>query len=398
MSVFITGIGCVSGIGLDANEHLQAFRNKQDGLGKITLFRSRLQFPVAEVKRANSELKSILGLSHRETFSRTALLAMCAAKQAFDDAHLYAKDVRIGLISASSTGGMDLTENVYPALTKSQNVRLRNVAHHDIGDHTEQVAAYLNISGFRTTISTACSSAANAILLGARMIEQDVLDVVIAGGADALCKFTWNGFNSLLILDQNPCCPYDENRNGLNLGEGAGYVVLQSEKLSRISPKIYGKLIGYANANDAFHQTASSPHGEGAFLAMSRALEKAGITPSDVDYINAHGTGTKNNDLSESVAIKRLFADNIPMFSSTKAFTGHTLGAAGGLETVFSLMSIHHNVIFPNLRFCAPITETNLTPVSDFKENCTLHTVLSNSFGFGGNNTSLIFQKHAIHE
>lgn len=393
MSVAITGVGCVSALGIGVDEHLKAFRNKQNGLGEITLFQSKLQLPVAEVKKTNAELKSKLGISAKSAFSRTALLGILAAKQAYDDAQVYDNNLRIGIISASSVGGMDFSE-VYFAeyLENNEAVSVRNFAHHDVGDHTECIADYLSIDGFRTSISTACSSAANAILLGARMIEQDLLDVVIAGGTDALCKFTLNGFNSLMILDKEPCRPFDESRAGLNLGEGAGYIVLQSRKSLSSNSRIYALLTGYANANDAFHQTASSPEGEGAFLAMNRALLKAGVNSSEVDYINAHGTGTTNNDLSESIAIKRLFGNHIPMFSSTKAFTGHTLGAAGGLEAVFSVLATYHNVVFPNLNFQNPITDTRLIPVKDFLENQSIRTVISNSFGFGGNNVSLIFQ------
>lgn len=395
MSVLVTGVGCLSAVGCGVDEHLHAFRNEQGGLGALTLFPSRVQVPVAEVKFSNSELKAMLRLSDDKLFSRTALLGMVAAAQAYADAGIDAgNQLRVGIISASSVGGMDLSERVYTEfMHNNRRVRMRNFAHHDVGNHTECIADYLKISGFRTSVSTACSSAANAILLGARLIEHGKLDVVIVGGADALCKFTLNGFNALMILDTEPCRPFDESRAGLNLGEGAGYVVLQSEKSLLPGARVYCRLTGYANANDAYHQTASSPDGEGAFLAMSRALRKAAIPPSDVDYINAHGTGTKNNDLSESIAIKRLFGEQVPLFSSTKSFTGHTLGAAGGLEAVFSALSIARQMIFPNLNFCTPMTEVQLTPVTDFLEKQSVNVVVSNSFGFGGNNTSLVFQQ-----
>lgn len=392
MSVAVTGIGCVSGLGCGADEHLQAFRSGRSGLGKVTLFQTKLQVPVAEVKMSNEQLKNQLGLDPGRLFSRTALLGMTASKQAFQDAGLSRNHLRIGLISSSSVGGMDLSEQFFTEYSANpQKGRLRMVAHHDIGDHTECIADYLQLDGFRTSISTACSSSANAIMFGARMIEQGLLDAVIVGGTDALCRFTLNGFNSLMILDNAPCRPFDESRTGLNLGEGAGYLVLQSEKSLTSGTKVYCRLTGYANANDAYHQTASSPEGEGAFLAMQHALEKAGI--ESVDYINAHGTGTKNNDLSESTAIKRLFGERVPSFSSTKSFTGHTLGAAGGLEAVFSVLAINGRAIFPNLNFKTPIMQTGLSPVTEMREDQDITTVLSNSFGFGGNNASLIFQK-----
>lgn len=396
MNVCITGIGCVSGIGLNVEEHIVSFRNGQNGLGAVTLFPTRHAMPVAEVKRTNDALKQYLGILVSVELSRTALLGMTAAFEALADSGLDLSDpadkLRIGLISSTSTGGMDSTESFYPSFHKNPaHGRLRYVVSHDAGDSTERIASFLGITGFRTTVSTACSSAANALMLGARMIRQGMLDVVIAGGTDALCKFTLNGFASLMILDKNPCRPFDESRAGLNLGEGAGYLVLQSEATVAKTP--YCLLSGYANANDAFHQTASSSEGTGAYLAMKGALDKAGLEPEEVDYINAHGTGTPNNDASESQAIRRLFGNRIPPLSSTKTFTGHTLGAAGALEAVFSVLSLKQGILYPNLNFSTPIKETGLIPVTRYQEGISLRSVLSNSFGFGGNNASLLFRK-----
>lgn len=388
----MTGIGCVSGIGMNVEEHIRSFRRGQNGLGAVTLFATHHTEPVSEVKCTNNSLKQQLKLPEAETFSRTALLGMLAAREALSDAGTdLSGSLRVGLISSTSTGGMDLTESFYPAFRENPaHGRLRYVASHDAADSTERIASLLGITGFRTTVSTACSSAANAIMLGARLIRQGMLDVAIAGGTDALCKFTLNGFASLMILDKAPCRPFDATRAGLNLGEGAGYIVLQSEASLNKAP--YGLLSGYANANDAFHQTASSADGTGAWLAMKGALDKVGLQPDEVDYINAHGTGTPNNDASESMAIRRLFGDKTPPFSSTKAFTGHTLGAAGGIEAVFSVLSLHHGFLYPNLNFAAPIPETGLIPVRVWQEGQPIHSVLSNSFGFGGNNASLLFQ------
>jgi 3-oxoacyl-[acyl-carrier-protein] synthase-1 len=197
-----------------------------------------------------------------------------------------------------------------------------------------------------------------------------------------------------MILDEQSCQPFDENRRGLNLGEGAGYIVLVSEKVAAGLKKIpTATLSGYCNANDAYHQTASSPDGTGSFLAMSGALKKAGLQPADIDYINLHGTGTQNNDIAEGTAIKRLFDPHYPKMSSTKSFTGHTLGASGGIEAVFSVLSLQHGIIYPNLRLKTPMKELPFVPVTGFIKNITVKHVLSNSFGFGGNCSSLIFSK-----
>jgi 3-oxoacyl-[acyl-carrier-protein] synthase-1 len=393
--VYVAGIGVISAIGNNAADTVKALENHEAGIGPITslntIHSSRL--PVAEVKLSNEELAKMTGLP--ASVSRTALLSMIAAKEAFEDAGLAKiKGLRMGLVSANTVGGMDKTENFFSCFLTNPDKggRLRDVVHHECGSVTELVADHLGIKNFVTTISTACSSSANSIFFGARLIRHNQLDVVIAGGADALTKFTLNGFNTLQILDEQHCTPFDENRKGLNLGEGAGYVVLVSEKVARQMEKdCYCFLSGYSNANDAHHQTASSPDGQGSFLAMKNALELSGLLPSDIDYINLHGTGTANNDISEGTAIKRLFDPNYPKMSSTKSFTGHTLGASGGIEAVFAALSVKHGFIYPNLRLTTKMEALPFTPEKHFSKDHKVRHVLSNSFGFGGNCSSLIF-------
>ena len=389
----ISGIGIVSALGVGVQRNCEALRAGQSGLGGVSLFKTNHRVPVGEVKLSNDALKKRLGLPENATFSRTALLGMLAAKEAVDDAQI-AKNLRVGLVSATSVGGMDLTECFYRDFMHNPNKgRLRLAAHHDSADSTLQIANYCGIHDFSTTISTACSSAANAIMLGARLLQAGLLDVVVAGGTDALCQFTLNGFKSLMILDENPCRPFDDTRAGLNLGEGAGFIVLQ--RAESTSAKSYGYLLGFANTNDATHQTATSQTGDGAFLSMSKALAMAKLSTADIDYINVHGTGTGNNDASEGAALQRLFGANVPTFSSTKAFTGHTLAAAGGIEAVFALLSLQQGAVWPNLNFATPMHELPLVPQTDFDENRNLRNVMSNSFGFGGNCATLIFGKKA---
>jgi 3-oxoacyl-[acyl-carrier-protein] synthase-1 len=217
-----------------------------------------------------------------------------------------------------------------------------------------------------------------------------MLDRVLAGGTDALSKFTLNGFNTLMILDKQPCRPFDKSRMGLNLGEGAAFLVLESEKTLQGRTPLC-ELSGFANANDAYHQTASSPDGFGPYLSMSLAIESCNLKPGDIDYINAHGTGTDNNDLTEGIAIERIFGKKVPYVSSTKPFTGHTLGAAGAVEAVISVLSITHNTIFPNLNFREKMDELHFEPLKETVTGIRLQHVLSNSFGFGGNDSTLIF-------
>lgn len=385
--VCVSGIGIVSAIGIGVEANFASLLACRDGMGPVTLFDTIHKVPVGEVKASNRQLAEMLGLSARATYSRTTLLGMMAAGEALRDSGADRR-LRIGLVSATSVAGMDLTEDFYREFAKDNSKgRLRMAAQHDCFDSTGKIARHCGITHFSTTISTACSSAANAMMLGDRLIRAGMLDCVVVGGTDALSRFTLNGFKSLMILDEQKCRPFDASRAGLNLGEGAGYIVLQSEATLSRTP--YCRLAGYANANDAFHQTASSENGEGAFLAMQRALDMSGLRPADIDYINVHGTGTPNNDASEGAAIRRIWGGVVPPFSSTKPFTGHALAAAGGIEAVLSVLAIDRGVVYPTLNFSA--TETGLVPATVLLTGQDIKAVLSNSFGFGGNNSSLIF-------
>jgi 3-oxoacyl-(acyl-carrier-protein) synthase len=394
--VFIAGVGAITAIGNNVAECLVSFENEQAGIGEITFMDTihKHQIPVAEVKLSNRELASKTGLS--ADLSRNMLLSLVAAKEALEDAAIpdFA-NLRTGFVSANSVGGMDKSEDFFVDFLKDNSKgKLRNVHDHECGSVTEIVSDQLGITDYMTTISTACSSSANAVFYGARLIKNDILDVVVAGGTDALTKFTLNGFNTLMILDKEFCKPFDENRQGLNLGEGAGYVVLVSEKVAKtLNKPLYCKLSGYNNSNDAYHQTASSPDGTGSYLAMQGALNKAGLKTSDINYINLHGTGTPNNDSAEGTAIKRLFEKDFPPMSSTKSFTGHTLGASGGIEAVFSVLAISNGIIYPNLRFETPMHDLPFMPETKFLKGQKVKHVMSNSFGFGGNCTSLIFSE-----
>ncbi|HEX9512874.1 MAG TPA: beta-ketoacyl-[acyl-carrier-protein] synthase family protein [Puia sp.] len=404
--IFVAGLGAISAIGNDVAECLYALENRQAGIAGITYLETvhRQQLPVAEVKLSNEELALRAGVSPK--ISRTALLSLLAARAALDHAGINNEGIgdagtdgraswRTGFVSANTVGGMDKTEQFFADfLSDPLKGKLRDTIQHECGSITEWVADQLHIRDYMTTISTACSSSANAIFFGARLIRHGLLDVVVAGGTDALTKFTLNGFNTLMILDQQACKPFDENRKGLNLGEGAGYVVLVSARVAdSLRTELVCRLSGYCNANDAYHQTASSPDGTGSYLAMKGALERSGLQPSDIGYINLHGTGTQNNDIAEGTAIRRLFDPLYPPMSSTKSFTGHTLGACGGLEAVFSALSVQQGLIYPNLRFETPMKELPFTPVTTFMKDQPVRHVLSNSFGFGGNCSSLIFSK-----
>ncbi len=387
MEIFITGYGMVSCIGSSVNESLANLRAEKSGI-QLGAFEALPHYRVGVVPFSNDELKAKFNLS--TDGSRTALLGMIAAKQAFAG-HELNDAIRTGLISGTSVGGMDVSEREYNNFLEQMNHNPANYKHHASGTSSEEIARELGVTEFINTISTACSSAANSLMMGARMIKNGLLDRVIVGGTDGLSSFTISGFKSLMIFDDEWCRPFDETRKGLNLGEGAGFIVLESDKSLQLSGKTpVAKLTGWSNASDAFHQTASSPDGYGATISMQEALDIAGLQATDIDYINAHGTATPNNDLSESHAIKTIFKNHIPPFSSTKAYTGHTLAASGGIEAVFAILSLQQGLLYPNLNFSTPIEETGLIPQLKFEEGKTIKNVLSNSFGFGGNNSTVI--------
>ena len=394
--VFIAGLGVISAIGNTVAQNLLSLEQEKTGIAPIQYLDTehRDEFPVGEVKLSNNELAEMSRF--KPGISRTAMLSSIAAKEALADTGIInLAGLRTGFISANTVGGMDKTEDFFrDFLDDNTKGRLRNVINHECGAITNLVADQLGIRHYVSTISTACSSSANAIIYGARLIKNNILDVVIAGGTDALTRFTLNGFNTLMILDKQPCQPFDANRRGLNLGEGAGYVVLVSARIASLLKKeMYCTFGSYHNANDAYHQTASSPEGTGSLLAMEGALKKSGLQPADIGYINLHGTGTQNNDSSEGTAISKLFAGHSPKMSSTKAFTGHTLGASGGIEAVFSALAVRRGLIYPNLRFETQMDGFPFTPETHFSTQPDVKHVLSNSFGFGGNCSSLIFSK-----
>lgn len=390
---YIANTGIITAIGNDTDACLQSLMNGRSGISKAEFLQTHWQdiLPVGEVKMSNEDLATLTGMN--KELPRTALLSAIAVKEAWQGFQEDAKKFRVGFFSANTVGGMDISEKHYQHFKESK-ADVAPFKYHECGAITEVVRKHFGITGFATTISTACSSSANSIMMAAQMIENGMIDVAIAGGADCLSQFTLNGFNTLMILDKQPCQPFDNDRRGLNLGEGAGYVLLMNEKALKhynVHPVCF--VSGYANANDAYHQTASSPEGTGNKLAMTEALKKSGLQASQIDYINLHGTGTANNDSSEGKAIETVFEGNIPKASSTKAFTGHTLGGCGGMEAVFSTLAIRDGIVFPNLRWQDQMEDISWKPVTELQTEQNIQHVLSNSFGFGGNCSTLIFSK-----
>jgi 3-oxoacyl-[acyl-carrier-protein] synthase-1 len=393
--IVVTGVGIITSIGNNLEENIQSLLQGKTGIGKPEILKTEHgSIPVCEIKLEDKQLLEWAGVAPGKGFTRTATLGLIAVREAIRTAGLSTAEIAASaFISGTTTGGVRELEKYFFEL-QGQDVQgpwqeFRDTA--NPGEHAERIADWLAIKNYIGTVSTACSSSANAVMLGAQMIAQGSVDRAICGGTEALSRFTIGGFNSLFILDKGHCKPFDEERKGLNLGEGAAYLILESEQsMKQSGRRPIAELKGYGNANDSFHLTASSPDGMGAWRAMHAALQSAGVEAARIGYINAHGTATENNDLSEGLAIQKLFGDHIPMFSSTKPYTGHTLAAAGSIEAVYSIVTLQHQVIFPNLNFSLPMKELSIVPVTKLIKQVSLQYVLSNSFGFGGNTSSLI--------
>jgi len=386
----VTGLGIVTALGRGTEATLSALKEGRTGIGKADIIRSTLNQThlFGEIRLTDSGLSALCGMDPGMA-PRTALLGMLAAQDALTMSG--ASGDNMAFLNGTTVGGMDRSEDYLRDRLTGDDTRIDLLLTHDCGNTTDLIAGAAGLGGERTTISTACSSGANAIGMAARMVRQGKAERVLAGGTDGLCRFTANGFNSLMILDREWCRPFSADRAGLNLGEGAAYLVIESlASAQNRRAEVWGVVSGYANSNDAFHQTASSPEGNGAYEAMRGALAMSGSSIGDVDHINAHGTATPNNDSSESAAINRLFGAEVPPVVSTKAYTGHTLAACGAIEAVFSLLCMKHGFIPAGLNIRQQMPENTWSPSTGVVHR-PIRTVVSNSFGFGGNNTTLVF-------
>jgi len=387
--VFITGIGLVSAIGNTVDENWQSLITGQTGIGKAKYVDSKHidNFLFGEIPFSNDELKALLGLPQESINARTSLLAFMAAKEALTQSGL-SKDQLDGIILGCTVSSMCETQKLYENAQGIDNGSML-YDRYDIGSVAMEISEFLGHVPFLNTINTACSSSANAIMQAVMMIRSGRAKRLLVGGADALSKYTINGFNSMMLLSDAQCKPFSTERDGINLGEGAGFLILEGEDYLDDRTPI-AEVKGFGNANDSFHATSTSPEAIGPTKAMLTAIKEGGIEIESIDYINAHGTGTENNDETEYQALKNIFGEHIPPYSSTKTFTGHTLGAAGAIESIFSILMLQHHTIigqndFHEIQFHHKPTKT-LT-------NQRLNRILSNSFGFGGNCTSILLEK-----
>jgi 3-oxoacyl-[acyl-carrier-protein] synthase-1/3-oxoacyl-[acyl-carrier-protein] synthase II len=330
--------------------------------------------------------------------SRTDKLGWLAAREAIADSKINLPDCgdRAGVILGGSVGGSFGSEQFLISLIKAKKMRARPMRFHECSATVDLIADEFGLFGPGFAVSTACSSGALAIATAAEMILAGEADVMLAGGAESLSRMTWGGFHSLLLVDSEGCRPFDAKRSGMSLGEGAAVLVLESEEFARKrGARILARLVGWGASCDAHHATAPHPEGAGALAAMQSALHRAGLEPSAIGYVNAHGTGTRDNDLAEGNALKKLFGGRVPPFSSTKRFFGHALAASGALEAVVCVEALRHQELPPNPGFGAVDPAIGLQPVAQL-QSAALTYVMSNSFGFGGNNAVLIFSKPEV--
>lgn len=386
-------MGVVSSIGWSPDETWEAIRREKRGFRPLTC----LDSPIFRGTHMGEVAEDPAGRSGLDEGSRTDHLAMYAARQAFADGDLgslsQAALADVGLVLGITTGGLTTTEIYLQGLLKTGVPDFDLMRFHECSTAGRTVADQLGLGGIQTSVSTACASAATALSTARDYIQAGEADIILAGGVDSLSRLTVNGFNSLMIHDSDGCRPFDINRKGMTLGEGAGVLVLENEEAARSrGARIYARLAGAGSSCDAYHATAPAPGGAGILQAMRRALDEAELTPGDVDYVNAHGTGTRENDAAEAAALRTLFGGEIPLVSSTKGYHGHTLAAAGAIEAIICILALNRGEVPKNLGLEEADPEIGLSLVAS---TCpaALRVAMSNSVGFAGNNCVLVFDK-----
>ncbi|MGH8549893.1 MAG: beta-ketoacyl-ACP synthase [Methylococcales bacterium] len=377
--------------GLGRNTLYRALLDNESALGALSLFPLPFTTPVGEFREALPQIRP--ELKHYDCRNaRLALAAVDFPEDGLRDAILTARErygpERVGVVIGTSTSGLLETESAYETLLK-ENAMPEDfyfLTRHAYQATPRFLQIELELEGPCYAVSTACSSGAKAIAAGQRLIRNGICDAVLTGGVDTLCRLTLRGFHSLELISESHCQPMDKNRKGINIGEGAGLLLL--EKIDSRQESNF-QVLAVGESSDAYHMSSPHPDGLGALRAMQNALQIAGLRPDAIDYLNLHATATEVNDRVEAKAVSRIFGDRLPV-SGTKGITGHTLGAAGALECVISLLALEHGFVpgTSGLRGLDPECRCNVV-WEPFPERG-LRTVMSNSFGFGGNNASVI--------
>jgi len=406
--VVITGLGAVTPLSNNVRESWERLVKGESGIGPITKFdASGLSSRIA------AEVKDFDGTLYfeKKELRRTDLFiqyAVASAVQAVEDSGLDLSSVdkdRVGVLIGSGIGGLKTIEDNTRTLIERGPKRISPffIPMAIINMASSMVSIRFGFRGPNSSVVTACATGANAIGDAFKIIQRGDADIMLAGGSEApVCQLGVAGFSVMRALStrndepQKASRPFDRERDGFVIGEGAGVVVLEDyESAKRRGAKIYAEIIGYGMSGDAYHITMPDENGEGAVLCMKAALSDAGLAPEEVDYINAHGTSTPLNDKIETLAIKKVFGEHAKRLavSSNKSMIGHLLGAAGAVEAIFTVLSIHHGIIPPTINYEFPDPECDLDYVPNEARQKDIRVAISNSFGFGGVNACLAFRK-----
>ena len=389
--VAVRGMGCLSALGLDVES---CMKNMLAGVRKLNppqrfSTAHEIQYPVFEITDTFKKAES----KNNQDLTMTAQMAIAAVYQALEDAQIDKSALekkRVGVCMGTTVGSALNNDQFYIDYRDQKQPGMAPIKRFLTSNPAAAVAREFNLSGPVQTIVNACASGTDAIGMGASWIKAGLCDLVIAGGTDELCKTTYNGFISLMITDNDPCKPFDANRKGLNLGEGAAALILGPCLVGQdIEPKCF--IAGYGSACDAYHLTTPHPEGIGLKRAIRQALKESQIDPKNMGFMNAHGTGTTENDKVESLVLSQILPD-IPFFS-TKGYTGHTLGAAGAIEAVFTIYHLNHKTIPKSIGFSQPDLSFTRFPITENTQvSCT--SAMSESVAFGGNNSVLVFSEN----
>ena len=394
--VVVTGLGVVSPYGAGAKTFWTGLSSGTCAIRPIGLidtegFRSRI---AAEVP---AESMAALGVSPRR--ARADRLAQAAAQEALAEAGLTRADrAQAALVVGAVGGGMLEGEEWYWEETRSGRPSTRIKALRSIlpFTHAETLGWRLRLGGPRETVVMACASGAAAIAIGAEMIREGVTPIAVVGGVDALTRICFMGFNALKLLDPEPCRPFDRDRRGMSIGEAAAFLVLEDAAHSQArGARVHGEILGAGTTTDAHHVTSPHPEGDGMVRAMELALAEAGVTAGDVQYVNAHGTGTVQNDRIEALALRRVFGEGGVLVSSSKSLVGHTMAAAGSLEAAVALLAIQHGIVPPTANLDQTDPEVPFDCVPRVARPVPVECALTNSFGFGGQNVTLVLRRFA---
>lgn len=396
--VVITGLGVITAIGETVSAFRHGLLHGACGIRPVSVF-DTAGFgcrSAAQIKRNN--LKEYFEPRETKRMSRCDLLGLIAAKEAIMDSGLdleaYDK-TKIGVILGGGAGGMLSWEKYRRALWAKKIVRKPSqILASTPCTLTDQIASHYDFNGYRATISTACSSSATSIGYGFDLVRSGEQDIIVTGGSEALSELTFSGFNSLRLMDPEYCRPFDKNRMGLSLGEGAAILILENYNCAlKREATIYAEVLGYATNADAFHMTSPDPEASGMTRVMKNALKAAAVDADQIDYINAHGTATVINDKTETKAIKNVFGKSAAKrlaVSSTKSMIGHCLGAAGAIEATATVLALHEQFVPPTIHLETHDPDCDLDYVPKQFRRQALSVALSNSFAFGGNNTSIV--------